>query len=41
MVTFEHHLAKLVKAGQIDLLEAQKWANDYKCFIDAMNTLTV
>lgn len=41
MVTFEHHLAKLVKTGQIDLLEAQKWANDYKCFIDAMNTLTV
>jgi len=41
MVTFEHHLAKLVKTGKIDLLEAQKWANDYKCFIDAMNTVTV
>jgi twitching motility protein PilT len=41
MVTFEHHLAKLVKTGQVDLLEAQKWANDYQCFIDAMNTVTV
>ncbi len=41
MVTFEHHLAKLVKTGKIDLLEAQKWANDYKCFLDAMNTVTV
>ncbi|MGB8225561.1 MAG: PilT/PilU family type 4a pilus ATPase [Sedimentisphaerales bacterium] len=41
MVTFEHHLAKLVKTGKLDLLEAQKWANDQKCFIDAMNTMTV
>jgi twitching motility protein PilT len=41
MVTFEHHLAKLVKTGKIDLLEAQKWTNDYKCFMDAMNTVTV
>lgn len=38
MITMERHLARLVKAGQIDLLEAQKWANDLKCFIDAMNT---
>ena len=37
MITMERHLARLVKMGQIDLLEAQKWANDPKCFIDAMN----
>ncbi len=37
MITMERHLARLVKTGQIDLLEAQKWANDPKCFIDAMN----
>jgi twitching motility protein PilT len=41
MVTFEHHLARLVKIGQIDLLEAKKWVNDYQCFIDAMNTMMV
>jgi twitching motility protein PilT len=40
MVTMERHLARLVKAGQVDLLEAQKWANDLKSFIDAMNTDT-
>jgi len=36
MITMERHLARLVKQGQIDLLEAQKWANDENCFIDAM-----
>ena len=41
MITFESHLARLVKSGQLDLLEAKKWVNDYKCFIDAMNTITV
>jgi Tfp pilus assembly pilus retraction ATPase PilT len=41
MITFESHLARLVKTGQLDLLEAKKWVNDYKCFIDAMNTLAV
>jgi twitching motility protein PilT len=41
MITFEHHLAKLVKTGKIELLEAKKWVNDYQCFIDAMNTMTV
>jgi twitching motility protein PilT len=41
MVTFEHHLAKLVKTDKIDLLEAKKWVNDYQCFIDAMNSLVV
>jgi len=37
MITMERHLARLVKMGQVDLLEAQKWANDPKCFVDAMN----
>ena len=36
MITMERHLARLVKAGHIDLLEAKKWANDLKSFIDAM-----
>ena len=36
MITMESHLARLVKADKIDLLEAQKWANNVKCFIDAM-----
>jgi hypothetical protein len=26
----------LVKEDKIDLLEAKKWANDLKCFADAM-----
>jgi len=38
MITLERHLARLVKTGVINLLEAQKWANDPKCFIDAMNS---
>jgi twitching motility protein PilT len=36
MITMERHLAELVKKGTIDLLEAQKWANDLKSFQDAM-----
>jgi len=40
MLTMERHLARLVKAGKVDLLEAQKWANDYKCFVDALNTVS-
>ncbi len=36
MMTLERHLATLVKADKIDLLEAKKWTNDLKCFIDAM-----
>ncbi|MGA2172438.1 MAG: PilT/PilU family type 4a pilus ATPase [Sedimentisphaerales bacterium] len=36
MTTFERHLAHLVKQDQIDLLEAKKWANDLKSFVDAM-----
>ena len=38
MITLERHLSRLVKTGKIDLLEAQKWANQPKSFIDAMNT---
>jgi twitching motility protein PilT len=38
MITLEQHLAKLVKAGKVDLREAQKWANDVKCFVDFMNS---
>jgi len=36
MITMEKHLAMLVKDDQLDLLEAKKWANDIKCFADAM-----
>jgi twitching motility protein PilT len=37
MLTLERHLARLVKAGEIDMLEAQKWANDQNSFVDAMS----
>ena len=37
MITLERHMAKLVKRKEIDLLEAQKWVNDYKCFVDSMS----
>jgi len=36
MMTMERHLAMLVKNDKIDLLEAKKWANNIKCFTDAM-----
>jgi twitching motility protein PilT len=36
MMTMERHLAMLVKDDKIDLLEAKKWANNIKCFTDAM-----
>lgn len=36
MLTMESHLARLVKSNKIDLLEAQKWANNVVAFIDAM-----
>lgn len=36
MITMERRLAELVKADEIDLLEAQKWANNVGSFIDAM-----
>jgi len=41
MMTLERHLATLVKADKIDLLEAKKWANDLKCFTDAMQRVSV
>ncbi|HPS54715.1 MAG TPA: PilT/PilU family type 4a pilus ATPase [Sedimentisphaerales bacterium] len=36
MITFENHLARLVQTGQLELLEAQKWANKITVFQDAM-----
>ncbi|MHC4417570.1 MAG: type IV pilus twitching motility protein PilT [Planctomycetota bacterium] len=36
MITMERHLARLVKQDKIDLLEAQKWANNITSFADAM-----
>jgi twitching motility protein PilT len=36
MLTMERHLAYLVKSGEIELLEAQKWANNILTFTDAM-----
>jgi twitching motility protein PilT len=39
MITMERHLAQLVKRGEVDLLEAKKWANDLKVFSDAMNSV--
>lgn len=40
MITFERHLALLVKRGAVDLLEAQKWAGDMKSFQDALKSDT-
>ena len=39
MITMEKHLSMLVKDETIDLLEAQKWANDTKAFVDCMQRL--
>jgi len=36
MITMEKHLAMLVKADKVDLLEAKKWCNDIKSFISEM-----
>ena len=36
MITMERHLAMLVKADKIDMLEAKKWANNINLFVDAM-----
>jgi twitching motility protein PilT len=41
MTTLERHLAKLVKEDKIDMLEAQKWANDLNCLIDAVERDTL
>ena len=36
MITMEKHLAMLVKDDKLDLLEAQKWANNLTSFVDIM-----
>jgi twitching motility protein PilT len=36
MITMEKHLAMLVKGDKVDLLEAQKWANNVLSFADVM-----
>jgi twitching motility protein PilT len=36
MITLDKHLAMLVKAEKVDLLEAQKWSNNIIAFVDAM-----
>ncbi|MCJ7778074.1 MAG: type IV pilus twitching motility protein PilT, partial [Sedimentisphaerales bacterium] len=36
MITMEKHLAMLVKEDKVDLLEAQKWANNIISFTDVM-----
>jgi twitching motility protein PilT len=36
MITLEKHLTRLVKQDRVDLLEAKKWANDTKAFVDYM-----
>jgi twitching motility protein PilT len=38
MTTLERHLAMLVKQDKIDLLEAKKWSNDLKSFVDEMQS---
>jgi len=37
MIAMERHLARLVKAGKIDIDEARKWANNLTTFAEAMN----
>ncbi len=39
MITLESHLARLVKDDKLDLLEAQKWANNISSFTDAMKRI--
>jgi twitching motility protein PilT len=39
MITLEKHLALLVKDEKVDLLEAQKWANNITSFTDIMKRL--
>jgi twitching motility protein PilT len=36
MIAMEKHLSMLVKEDRVDLLEAQKWANNVKAFVDCM-----
>jgi twitching motility protein PilT len=37
MITMERHLAQLVRDEKIDILEAQKWANNLTTFNEAIN----
>jgi len=37
MMTFERHFAKLVKEGDVDVREAQKWVHNINAFIDLMS----
>jgi hypothetical protein len=36
MITLEKHLALLVGQNKIDLLEAKRWANNLKSFVDVV-----
>jgi hypothetical protein len=36
MITLESHIARLVKEGKVDILEAKKWVNNLKAFMDCM-----
>ena len=36
MITMESHMARLVKENKVDILEAQKYANNLASFLDAM-----
>jgi len=36
MISLEKHLSQLVRQDKVDLLEAQKWVNDLKAFVDCM-----
>ena len=36
MITMESHMARLVKENKVDILEAQKYANNLASFVDAM-----
>ena len=40
MIAMESHLARLVKEGHVDLLEAKKWVNNIKVFTDCMQQQT-
>ncbi|MFC1762010.1 type IV pilus twitching motility protein PilT [Planctomycetota bacterium] len=40
MISMESHLARLVNAGQVDVLEAKKWVNNIKSFTDCLQRKT-
>jgi twitching motility protein PilT len=41
MTTLERHLARLVKEDKVNMIEAQKWANDINSLIDAVERDTL